>query len=512
MIGHTLLAISCRRAQNISSRYISTRQMISLCKSPTHQYQSPLQKQRKVVSGLRDVSAIDALLPSMTCSRSFSSTSSSNEMIAYNLADIGEGIAEAEVLQWFVEEGEYVEEFSNLVEVQSDKATVEITSRYSGVVKKLHHKVGDMAKVGAALCDIEVEGEGDEAPPSTPAAKEQQQAQSTSNFNSNAAPPVTKSDRSKSLASPAVRRVAKENNIDLLDVNGSGKEGRVLKGDLFDYLDNKSSASTSTTVSTLSAPSTGAAAAAQDNTQALPKRPIPSDAKEDKIVPVRGVQRLMVKSMNAANQIPHFTYADELVVNKLVEFRKQFKPIAQQHGINFSYLPLFLKALSLGLRQHPHINAIVNEDCTEVTHKADHNIAIAMDTPNGLIVPVVKYVQKRSLLEIAQEINELQVLAKAGKLTQEHLTGGTISLSNIGSVGGTYMSPVLVVPQVAIGALGKFQTVPRFDEDGDVVSTTICNISWSGDHRVVDGASMAQFSNTVKNYIENPETMLLHLA
>merc|ERR1711871_470910 len=173
--------------------------------------------------------------------------------------------------------------------------------------------------------------------------------------------------------------------------------------------------------------------------------------------------------------------------------RKVLKPVFEEKNIRLSYMPMMLKAASLALLEFPVLNAAISEDEGSVIYKGAHNISVAMDTPRGLLVPNVKNCESRSIMEIAYEMNRLQALGAANKLGAEELGGGTFALSNIGVIGGTYADPVIMPPQVAIGAVGKLQTLPRFDSDGNVVPRTIMNISWSADHRVIDGATMARF-------------------
>ena len=181
--------------------------------------------------------------------------------------------------------------------------------------------------------------------------------------------------------------------------------------------------------------------------------------------------------------------------------------------MKLSYLPLLLKAASLALERYPELNAHVTDpECGEVIRKGSHNIGVAMDTPRGLLVPVVHGVNDMSITDIAQRLMELQDLGLRNKLGEGELTGGTFTLSNIGAIGGTYAKPVLMMPQVVIGALGKIQTLPRFDEDGAVFPAKLMNVSWAGDHRVLDGATMARFSNAMKEYVEVPSTMLSELS
>jgi len=446
-------------------------------------------------------------MPTTSCSPAFTRAYSS-AVKQFNLADVGEGISECEVLKWYVEVGKEIQQFDMICEVQSDKATAEITSPYEGTVTRIYYEVGDMAKVGSPLVDIKVFGEDAEVteeaiaavedtaipPPSASGPEGQRDHGANSEFQTL----QTRSGPLKVLATPAVRRIAKEHNVNLADVRGTGHEGRVLKHDILAFLDGEPTASAS------------AAPSAPASTPSTPQAPAaPAYQAEDRQVPVKGIKKIMVKSMTAACQIPHFGYCDDMIVNQLKTLREQLKPLAAEQGIKLSYLPFLIKAASLALKSYPDLNAYTNEDCSVVTLKGSHNIGVAMDTPSGLIVPNIKNVQDLSLLEIAQELNTLQALGAQGKLEKQHLEGGTFTLSNVGAIGGTYASPVLFLPQVAIGALGKIQTLPRFDEAGQVYAAHIIPVSWSADHRVIDGATMARFSNMMKNYVEQPSAMLL---
>ncbi|KAG1710905.1 hypothetical protein DVH05_013627 [Phytophthora capsici] len=470
--------------------------------------------------------------------------------IPFKLADIGEGIAEVEVLQWFVKSGDEVKQFQNVCEVQSDKATVEITSRYDGVVTKVHYEVGEMAKVGSTLIDIDVDeataatvqGGGKKKAPGAPIPRkvptpvsQEPVAVSTPVQETPVAPtpvlsripfaPRTVEKEEKILTSPSVRRLAMEHSIDLHDVEGTGPQGRILKGDLLEYI--RVLAAQPSKAAQPAQTATAVELPAVDGTNA-------TYLQQDTVVPLTPIQKMMVKSMNAALNIPHFGYADEVmcicvssmtsvydvkiwVVSKqirmdaLYDLRKELKPLAEARGVKLSFMPFIIKAASLALKHYPMLNATVNDTETELTLVAAHNISLAMDTPTGLIVPNVKNVQAKSIMEIAEDLNRLQQLAVAGKLTPADLTGGTFSISNIGSIGGTYMSPVLMVPQVAIGAIGRIQKLPRYDADGNVQPVRLMNVSWSGDHRVIDGATMARFSNQWKTYLESPVSMLTEM-
>ena len=437
------------------------------------------------------------------------------------LADIGEGIAEVELIQWFVKEGEQVKAFDRICEVQSDKATVEITSKYDGKVVAVHHEEGAIVNVGSALVDIATEGgsPGGSSSPKSTAPIAASPSPITVSPNSNAAP-FHNNSNGNILTTPAVRKIAKENNLNLSNVAGTGPRGRILKEDVLNFLRDGGQARSSISQN---APTTlpVSAAPASASSAARPEQHFSNG--QDEVIPIRGIKRLMVKSMQAAQQIQHLTLCEEVNMNNLVETRAELKVEAEKRGIKLSYMPFIIKAASMALEQYPMLNATVSADVTSMTYHANHNIGVAVDTPQGLVVPVIKSVQSKSILEIAQEMAKIQELASTGKLTEKDLQGGTFTLTNIGSIGGTYATPVLVAPQVAIGAFGRMQVLPRYINssgkeakpsdvakgDAEMMPTNIMNISWSADHRVVDGATVARFNNAWKGYIEHPSTMLM---
>lgn len=229
-------------------------------------------------------------------------------------------------------------------------------------------------------------------------------------------------------------------------------------------------------------------------------------------MPIRGIRRAMFAQMTAANAIPHFGYCDEVVMDELAIVREQLKPLAAESGIKkFTLMPLIVKATSLALARYPELNASVSADGTELIVKGQHNIGVAMDTPSGLLVPNIKDVRNKTLLEIAHDLSRLQQDASAGKLAVSDLKGGTFTLSNIGNLGGTYTGPVINLPEIAIAGLGRARPTPRYDGDGNLVRKSVMQVSWSADHRVVDGAMMARFSNTWISLLERPATWLLYL-
>uniref|UniRef100_A0A673WGD8 Dihydrolipoamide acetyltransferase component of pyruvate dehydrogenase complex n=1 Tax=Salmo trutta TaxID=8032 RepID=A0A673WGD8_SALTR len=407
----------------------------------------------------------------------------SGPIVPFKLSDIGEGIMEVTVKEWYVKEGDKVSQFDSICEVQSDKASVTITSRYDGVIKKLYYEVDATALVGTPLVDIETEpGLGRyEDVVETPAMSNDEHTHQEIKGH-------------KTQATPAVRRLAMENNIKLSEVVGTGRDGRILKEDILNFLAKQTGAILPPTPfheiqpppPAVSAPSS----ASMPKMKPSPSVPLPVISRpvftgKDSTEPLKGFHKAMVKTMTAALKIPHFGYKDEVDLTRLVQLRKELKGLSEGRGVKLSYMPFFIKA--------------------------SHNIGLAMDTSQGLLVPNVKNVQLLSVFEIAVELNRMQILGATGQLGTADLTGGTFTLSNIGSIGGTYAKPVILPPEVAIGALGKIQVLPRFNSRDEVVKAHVMNVSWSADHRIIDGATMARFSNLWRDYLENPASMVLDL-
>jgi 2-oxoisovalerate dehydrogenase E2 component (dihydrolipoyl transacylase) len=401
------------------------------------------------------------------------------------LPDIGEGIVECEVVKWLVAQGQSIVEDQPVVEVMTDKALVEIPSKYSGVVTKLYYAQGDIAKVHSPLFEMQIIG--DDAPklesPILPTKIQDVEVKPEDNISTSNQISANTSinDTGKALASPAVRRLARELEIDLSKIVGSGDKGRVLKDDIM--------ATPSSVI------------------QPITTTPLAAGGK--RVEPIRGIQAAMAKHMmHSVFTVPHFSVSEEIEMDNLIEARAQLKASFERDGVKLSFMPFFIKAMSLALAQFPIINSQVNADCTQVTYFDDHNIGLAVDSKIGLVVPNIKGVQNMTLMEVAKKSNELVDLARQGRLTSGDLKGGTISISNIGVLGGTVATPVINAPESAIVALGKIQRLPRFDENDVVKAVNIMHVSWSADHRIIDGATMVRFNNLWKSYLENPITML----
>ncbi|KHT51039.1 dihydrolipoamide acetyltransferase [Alteromonas macleodii] len=462
-----------------------------------------------------------------TANDSASSSASNGKHIEdFILPDIGEGIVECEIVKWNVAEGDEIEEDQAVVEVMTDKAVVEIPAKNAGTVHRLYYVQGDIAKVHSALFALEVAGEAtttsgtdDESPPANNSASSvasQSSVNTQTNGSSQQSAQIAPSKFSdgeyeppiaiegKVLASPAVRRVAREKHIDLSSVEGSGKKGRILKSDVLNL--QHSNVDTSSQNSTSSAPSSSTAEKGDLNSASTVLK---GSVRTEK---VRGIQAAMAKQMSASvYTIPHFTVSDELVMDNLMSLRKLLKPEFEAKNVKLSFMPFFVKAMSLALNEFPVINSQLNEDATEISYFSDHNIGFAVDSKIGLLVPNIKRVQDLSLLEIAVQMQDIIEQARAGRVAGEHLKGGTISISNIGAIGGITATPVINKPEAAIVALGKTQKLPRFDDEGNVSAQNIMAVNWSGDHRIIDGATMVRFNNLWMSYLTQPEKMLMHL-
>ncbi|KAM3338284.1 Lipoamide acyltransferase component [Capsicum chinense] len=409
------------------------------------------------------------------------------------LAQTGEGIAECELLKWFVQEGDLVEEFQPLCEVQSDKATIEITSRYKGKISQILHVPGDIVKVGETLLKIGI----DEIPDpieTSDASEKMTSLESDCSGSSDISSVPGKPKIGGVSSTPAIRNLAKQYGLDINDVPATGKDGRILKEDVINYAMQKG---------LIEAP----ACALQKLSEVSP---LIGGGYEDKTLQLRGYQRAMVKSMTLAAKIPHFYYVEEMNCDALVELKTSFQNENSDPEIKHTFLPVLIKSLSMALTTHPMLNSRFNEESYEVILKGSHNIGIAMATPNGLVVPNIKNVQSLSILEITKELSRLQKFAKINKLSPDDISGGTITLSNIGGIGGKFGCPLINSPEVAIIGMGRIQKIPHFAEDGNIYPASVMTINVGADHRVLDGATVARFCNDWKKFVEKPDLLLLH--
>lgn len=384
-------------------------------------------------------------------------------------------------MKWFVKPGDRVKAFDRLLEVQSDKATVEITSKHDGVVRALGVSEGKLAKVGQVL----VYFEGGEVPAPVPvvAAVEEEAEEEPKR--------ASAGDADKVLSTPAVRHLAREHGIDLAKIKGSGKDGRVMKSDVLSFLQPPAPAPV---------PAPAPAPAPTPTTTAPPQ----DNAAKSTVVAISGIRKEMARAMTQSLTIPHMTLMEQVDVTEAHRLVKQTQGAV-------SLLGVFIKCTSLALLDFPHLNASPNAEVTELTVHAQHDIGVAMDTPGGLLVPVIRRVETKSVLDICQELDRFKL--SQGKLERRDLVGATFTLSNIGSVGGGYATPLIAPPQAAIGAFGRALRVPVFASPTslEVREARMMPVSWAADHRVLDGAYLARFSNTFKRLVENPMAVLVRL-
>ncbi|KAH0081294.1 CoA-dependent acyltransferase, partial [Aureobasidium melanogenum] len=431
--------------------------------------------------------------------RLFHTTRRRDVVKPFLLADIGEGTRECQIIQWFVQPGARVEQFDKLCEVQSDKTASDITSPFDGVIKKLYYEADDMALVGKPLLDIDIQsditpesealieepgGEKADVPPKEASQSPAPQHEARNVEREEVQGPLSRTKHhDKGLATPAVRHLIKEHNIRVQDIDGSGKDGRVLKEDVHRHV--------------------------LQTTQKSSQQPSAKDQKK----PLTPVQTAMFKTMTQSLTIPHFLYSSTVDTGNLNRFRVKINS-TREAGNKLTPLPFILKAISLAMVHHPLLNAWLDTSDPkqpELSYKAAHDFGIAVDTPSGLLVPVIRNVESQSVGAIAEQIKMISGKAREGKLGPKDLQGPTFSVSNIGSIGGGVVAPIIVEPQVAIVGVGRAKAVPGFDEEGKVVKKEEMVLSWSADHRVVDGAECARCAERVNWYLQNMEAWVLEM-
>ncbi|MCI4353428.1 MAG: 2-oxo acid dehydrogenase subunit E2 [Thermoplasmata archaeon] len=424
----------------------------------------------------------------------------------FKLPDVGEGVAEGEVVKWFVQEGGSVREDAPLVSVLTDKANVEIPSPKSGTVVRIHAQEGEKVKVGAVLVTLEVGGEvtipthASTAAPSLPAPPAPTPLPSASPSPATAAPGPAGTGRY--LAAPFVRRLAAERGIDLSMVSGSGPGGRILEGDL----------TPGRAPATLAVPTTTAPSPLPP--LAEPPRAAPPANDEDVLerVPLRGIRRVIAEHLtDARHKAAHYTYVEEVDVSELVLLRDRMAKHVEKKGVRLSYLPFIVKGVVAGLRAYPRVNARFDDERQELVVHKSYNIGIATASPDGLLVPVLHHADRKSVTEIAREIQEVAEKGREGKLTRAEMNGGTFTITSLGALGGVLATPILNYPEVAILGVHKIVRRPVYRPGGTIGPADLMNLSISLDHRVLDGVVAAQFVAVVKSYIEDPHQLFAEL-
>lgn len=429
-----------------------------------------------------------------------------NVSFEFRMPDIGEGIHEGEIVQWFVKPGDKVEEDDVLCEVQNDKAVVEIPSPVTGTVEEILVEEGTVATVGQVLIRFDAPGyenmkfKGD-------AAEEEKVEEAPASETPPAAVAETQQTEPHSeeevvntrvIAMPSVRKYAREKGVDIRKVVGTGKNGRVLKEDIDAYL------SGATVTETAEEETVKEATPAAASAPVVLEGEFPETREK-----MSGIRRAISKAMvNSKHTAPHVTLMDDVEVSRLVAHRKKFKDIAAEKGIKLTFLPYVVKALTSALKAYPILNASLDDATEEIVYKHYYNIGIAADTDRGLLVPVVKHADRKSVFEISKEINELAEKARDGKLTPSEMEGGSCTITNIGSAGGQWFTPVINHPEVAILGIGRIVEKPVV-KDGEIVAAPVLALSLSFDHRIIDGATAQNALNHIKRLLNDPELLLM---
>ncbi|MEM7229485.1 MAG: dihydrolipoamide acetyltransferase family protein [Planctomycetota bacterium] len=421
------------------------------------------------------------------------------------LPDLGEGVHEAELIRWRVKPGEAVDEHQTLAEMETDKALVEVPSPWQGVVKELRGSEGEIINVGAILVTYDIGDSGSSAPTDDAgeAASEEREDAGTvvGSVDATLAVPTSfarsGSDSngtmtvSRALATPAVRRIARELGIDINRVQGTGRGGRVTASDVQSFAGGGTAVATS-------------APAAPAPMTFAPVN-IPADGIAERI-PFRGVRRKIAESLDrSVKTAVHFTVVDEADVTALDRKRKEYAKVT---GRKISFLPFVMAAICKGLRLHPSLNANVDDANAEILQKAVINLGCAVDTDHGLMVPVIDNADQLSLMQLGDTVGEMASACRNRTIDRDRLTGGTFTISNVGSYGGLFATPIINYPEVAILAAGRVRE-QVMTKDGAFYAGKSMPLSLSCDHRVVDGAEGARFLNTVVRLLESPESIVV---
>lgn len=429
----------------------------------------------------------------------------------FKLPDIGEGIHEGEIVKWFIKPGDKVQEDDVLCEVQNDKAVVEIPSPVEGAVLNVLVDEGTVATVGQVLVtfdapgyeDLQFKGDhGDEetVKEETPKAAKEAAQQPPAVAGTGAQPQVDPDRRI--IAMPSVRKYAREKGVDIRLVTGTGSIGRILKSDIDAFLSGTAT-SQSTIVESVEAPPI------VEEAKPVEAAAIPQGEYLETREKMSGIRKAIAKAMvYSKHTAPHVTLMDEVDVTKLVSHRKKFKEVAMQKGIKLTFLPYIVKALTSALREYPALNTSLDDTTSEIIHKHYYNIGIAADTEKGLLVPVVKDADRKSVFAISNEINELATKAREGKLVPNEMKGASCTITNIGSAGGQWFTPVINHPEVAILGVGRIAEKPIV-RDGEIVAAPVLALSLSFDHRMIDGATAQHALNHIKRLLNDPELLLM---
>ena len=433
----------------------------------------------------------------------------------FKLPDIGEGIAEGEIVKIDVKVGDTIAEDDILFEVQNDKSVEEIPSPVSGTITAVLVSEGTVARVGDVIVEIAAEGVAPVAAPSTPAASP---APATPVASAPAAPaqptgvPAASNPGKLVLAMPSVRQYAREKGVDITAVVPTGKGGRVTREDIdnFGGAPVAAPAVEAAPAAQAAAPAAAPVAPSPPAAKPEPAKPFVGSAEREERVKLTPMRKAISKAMvNSKHTAPHVTLHDQVEVSKLWDHRKKFKDVAAAQGTKLTFLPYVVKALAVAMKKYPVLNASIDDATQEIVYKNYINIGIATDTDLGLFVPNIKDANTKSMFGIADEINALAAKAHEGKLTAADMGHGTITISNIGSVGGGWFTPVINYPEVAILGVGTIVREPVINENDEIVIGRNMKLSLSFDHRIVDGATAQKAMNELKRLLADPELLLM---
>ncbi|SER59646.1 dihydrolipoamide acetyltransferase family protein [Psychrobacillus sp. OK032] len=437
----------------------------------------------------------------------------------FRLPDIGEGIHEGEIVKWFVKAGDEVQEDDILCEVQNDKAVVEIPSPVKGKVTDVLVSEGTVAVVGDVLIKIDAPGyedlqfkgqesesnEATEAQVQATAEAGQKIEKETVEAPKTEASTEQPKGESRVVAMPSVRKFARDKEVNIADVTGSGKNGRILKEDIEAFL-----AGDQKTAEVTASEETSELITTESKANEKVAAPVVMEGEfpetREKLSPMRkAIAKAMVHSKHTA---PHVTLMDEVDVTELVAHRKKFKEIAAEKNIKLTYLPYVVKALVSTLREFPQLNTSYDDETNEVIQKHYFNIGIAADTDKGLLVPVIKNADRKSVFAVSDEINALATKARDGKLAAAEMKGASCSITNIGSAGGQWFTPVINHPEVAILGIGRISEKPII-KNSEIIAAPVLALSLSFDHRMIDGATAQHALNHIKRLLSSPELLLM---
>lgn len=428
----------------------------------------------------------------------------------FKLPDIGEGIAEGEIVKWHVKVGDHVEEDDTLLEVQNDKSVEEIPSPVTGTVTNILVAEGETGTVGQTLIELDAPGHNASVaatPAATPAAPAPA-TQAAAAPAVPAAPVAAVAPNREILAMPSVRQYARQQGVDLGQVPGTGNRGRILKADIDAF--KAAPAASVAAAAVQAAPAAPTAKPAPAKPAVVPYTPAADVAALETRKKMTPTRKAIAKAMLASKaRSPHVTSFDDVEVSKLMAHRKAYKQIAADKGIKLTFLPYIVKALVTILRDFPALNASIDDSTDEIVYKHYFNVGIATNTEHGLYVPVIKDADRKSVFQIAKEISDNAQKAYDQKLRPNEMTGGSMTISNVGSIGGGWFTPVINQPEVAILGVGKIAKEPWVNPEGEIVVGNMLKLSLSYDHRLIDGALAQNVLNELKTLLADPDLLLM---